>query len=91
MRLIHLLTLGMFILVPVASATAAVDGEKLHTTRCTGCHDHSVYTRPDRRIQSLEALRGQINACGHVGGQSLGAEERNAITRYLNERYYRFK
>ena len=83
--------LGMFILMPMTTVTAAVDADKLHTTRCMGCHDTSVYTRPDRRIQSLEALSGQINACGHGSGQPLGAEERSAITRYLNERYYRFK
>lgn len=91
MKFTGLLSLGMFILMPMTAATAAVDADKLHSARCLGCHDTSMYTRPDRRVQSLEALRGQISACGHGSGQPLGAEERIAITRYLNERYYRFK
>ncbi len=91
MKLVQPFTLGMIILIPMATATAAVDADKLHTARCMGCHDTSVYTRPDRRVQSLEALSGQINACGHGSGQPLGAEERSAMLQYLNQRYYRFK
>lgn len=91
MKLIQTLAPCLLILMPVASATAEVDADKLHAARCTGCHTTSVYTRPDRRVQSLEALSAQISTCGHGSGQPLGAEERIAITRYLNERYYRFK
>ena len=91
MKFVRPFSLGMLILMPMMAATAAVDADKLHAARCMGCHDTRMYTRPDRRVQSLEALRGQISACGHGSGQPLGAEERIAITRYLNERYYRFK
>jgi hypothetical protein len=91
MKLIRPPSLGVLILMPVTAVTAAVDADKLHTARCTGCHDASLYTRPDRRVQSLEALRGQISACGHGSGQPLGAGERDAMTQYLNKRYYRFK
>ena len=91
MNHIRSLALMLTFLLPGTAATAAVDADKLHNARCTSCHGNSVYTRPDRRVQSLDALSAQINACGHGSGQPLGAEERNALIRYLNERYYRFK
>jgi hypothetical protein len=78
------------LLLPGAAA-AAVNAEKLHATRCSACHNDSIYTRPDRKVGSLEALTAQISACGHGSGQPLGAEERDAMIRYLNDRYYRFK
>ncbi|MEK6770988.1 MAG: cytochrome c [Pseudomonadota bacterium] len=91
MNKILLLALTMIFLLPGAVATAAVDADKLHTERCTSCHGNSVYTRPDRRIQSMDELSAQVNACGHGSGKPLVAEERNSLIRYLNERYYKFK
>lgn len=66
-------------------------GEQLHQTHCTTCHDHSVYTRKDRQIGSLQALQEQINACGHNLPRRFSADEVRDLVKYLNDRFYRFE
>ncbi len=77
-----------------ARALPAGDAERgrvLHEANCQGCHDTSVYTRPDRQVRSLEALREQINACGHNLPRRFSSEETRDLVKYLNDRFYRFE
>jgi hypothetical protein len=67
----------------------SAEGKRLLETRCTGCHDASVYSRPKRSVRSLDALKQQLATCGHAAND-LSASEQQHIVRYLNEQYYRF-
>lgn len=66
-------------------------GKKLHGTYCTNCHTASVYTRPDRRIDSLEALNRQVQRCETALGVKWPAEDVADVVQYLNDNYYKFK
>lgn len=66
-------------------------GEKLHSTYCTNCHTSSVYTRADRRIDSLEALNRQVQRCETALGVKWPAEDVADVVQYLNGNYYKFK
>jgi len=82
------------LLAPLAGLAAspgdAAAGKRLYDASCTSCHDASVFTRPDRRIQSLDALRGQVQACGHMAKQDFTPQQLQDLVKYLNDRYYRF-
>lgn len=66
-------------------------GKKLYDANCTRCHNDSVYTRPDRKITSLDGLNRQINACGHMANIKLGKAQVDDLVKFLNEKYYKFK
>lgn len=66
-------------------------GKRLHDANCMGCHDTSVYTRKDRRIQSADDLHKQLNDCGHAANIKLLVEEQRSVVKYLNEQFYKFK
>ena len=68
-----------------------VEGKRLHDANCTGCHDSSVYTRKDHRVQSLEALKEQVENCTHMAQKEFSSAETKNIVKYLNERFYKFK
>jgi mono/diheme cytochrome c family protein len=77
-----------------ASAPASVanvdHGKTLVEQHCTRCHDTRVYTRPDRRIGSLEALKNQVKRCEL--SQSLQWPQTNIddVVAYLDATFYKF-
>jgi len=75
-----------------ASAPAADDfnAEQFLADHCTRCHDSSVYTRPNRRVQSLEALNNQVRRCDAMVGTKLFEDDINTLVQHLNQRYYHF-
>ncbi len=79
-----------------ASAHAAVpgdgaEGKRLHDATCTACHDTSVYTRKDHKVQSLDGLEQQVDNCTHMTQKEFSPAERRNIVKYLNDRFYRFQ
>ena len=74
-----------------AIADDTAKGEKLHDANCLSCHTASVYTRTDRHIKSLTALKEQLSACSHAGQVRLTDDEQDRIVNYLNEQFYKFK
>ena len=68
-----------------------IDGKRLHDANCTGCHDASVYTRPNRSIRSLDALQQQLVSCGHVVKKQFSPTETQNLVKYLNDRFYHFE
>ena len=61
----------LILLMPSAYAAAlpgdSADGKRLHDANCMGCHDTGVYTRKDRLVQSLDALKKQLASCSSYG------------------------
>ena len=69
----------------------ATEGQRLHQANCTGCHDSSIYTRPDRKVRSLDALEHQVDGCGHAAKKEFSAAENHNLVKYLNDRFYHFQ
>jgi len=83
-----------------ATSGAAPDlarGKALHDENCIKCHagivggdGTAIYTRPDRRIDSLEGLRHQVNRCKDSLGLPWPADQIDDVVYYLNHNFYRF-
>lgn len=76
--------------LPVVAADAA-KGRQLHDANCVRCHDSGVYTRADRRIQSLEALHNQVARCELTLDLKWFDEDRANVVEHLNEAFYGFQ
>ncbi|HLD13205.1 MAG TPA: hypothetical protein VJB18_00645 [Burkholderiales bacterium] len=85
------------LLAPAGTAVAAllpgdaVNGKQLHNGHCIACHDSRVYSRPNRRIKTVEGLMGQVRMCNQQLKTNLSREQLNDIVRYLNETFYKFR
>lgn len=88
---------ALLLLLATAAAHAAplpgdaAKGKALHDKDCVACHDTSVYTRPDRHIQSLAALTDQVTGCSHRTGLKLSTAQIDDLVKYLDESFYKFK
>ena len=67
------------------------NGKKLVDDNCTKCHDEHVYTRPDRRVTTLEGLNKQVTRCEQSLGLKWFDEDIADVAAYLNQTYYHFK
>ena len=68
----------------------SAEGKRLYDTSCTGCHDTSVFTRKTRSVHSFDALKQQLDSCGHASGKDLSPAQKQDIVKYLNDQFYRF-
>lgn len=66
------------------------NGDDLHFEHCTGCHQEEVYTRPDRKVSSLEQLGRQVRFCKDTIGVNWFDDEVEDVIAYLNQTYYHF-
>lgn len=89
------------ILLGVAALQAAhaspSAGQKLHQQHCVACHAQGfgqqgseIYTREDRRVNSLGSLIAQVNMCKNNLGLAWFDEEVGQMVEYLNQQYYHF-
>jgi hypothetical protein len=72
------------------TAADAAHGRALYEARCGGCHDRSVHARTVRAARSFDEVRGYVVNWDRQIGRLWRDEEVDAVTRYLNERYYRY-
>ena len=91
-----ILCLSLLILLTPSAYAAELPGDSaegsfLHDANCLGCHDTGVYTRKDRRIRSLDALKGQLANCSHTATLQFSAIETQNIIKYLNDQFYKFR
>jgi hypothetical protein len=90
-------TLPIFIslcLLGASSTLLAADiknGKKLQQKNCMSCHDDGMYTRDERRVKDLSALRTQVQRCESTLGLTWFDEEVDDVTAYLNKSFYKFK
>jgi mono/diheme cytochrome c family protein len=73
-------------------------GQQLLEENCIKCHvsmvggdGSAIYTREDRRIDSLEALDAQVHRCKTSLGVSWPEDQIADVVAYLNHKYYKFK
>jgi mono/diheme cytochrome c family protein len=86
--------------VGLSSLTLAANienGKKLHEAHCTACHigmtggDGSLlYTRKNRRVNSLDALNNQVRRCESNLELKWFEEDIEDVVHYLNTRFYAF-
>ena len=69
----------------------SADGKRLHDANCMGCHDTGIYTRKDRLVRSLDALKEQLGSCSHMAKKEFSAIETQNIIKYLNDQFYQFR
>ena len=74
----------------IAETDEAIDARSFVHEKCSSCHDSSIYTRKDRRVDSLSRLNSQVRMCDTQLGTSLFDEDITAIVKYLNDSYYHF-
>jgi len=58
---------------------------------CIKCHGSEVYTRADRKVTSLDGLGRQVRRCETALSLRWFDEDIDAMTTFLNDRFYRFK
>lgn len=83
-----------FFLVVLSGLSQAADAQKgkaLVARHCTACHGSEVYTRPGRKIGSLDALRRQVNICSENARTGWNESQKADVVAFLNEAYYHFK
>lgn len=84
--------LTMSLLGAVTSVFAAnFDAGEFVQNSCARCHDDSVYTRPNRRVRSLDRLESQVRMCDANLGTKLFEDDIAAVVDYLNSHYYKFE
>lgn len=87
------LMLGALLLGPsiALGADQAPDGKALHDARCLACHGPEMYTRANRKIHSLPELAAQVRRCTQLTGVQWFDDETDAVIKYLNKNFYKFK
>jgi cytochrome c553 len=69
----------------------SAEGERLVHANCTACHDTDIFTRKDRLVQSLDALKKQLVSCTHAVKKEFSASEMQDLLKYLNDQFYHFR
>ena len=78
---------------PLAALAQTPDperGRSLYEGRCVGCHEKSVHQRDSRIAKDFAQVRAAVVGWDREMGALWRAEEVDAVTRYLNDRYYRY-
>ena len=89
--LLTLITTG---LVMASSSSPAIDinhGKSLQQENCMRCHDDSMYTREERRVTTLDALKHQVQRCETNLDLAWFPEDVDDVIEYLNTSFYKFK
>jgi mono/diheme cytochrome c family protein len=73
-----------------AHAANVEHGKVLYQANCTSCHNTSVFTRPDRRVNSLPALEAQVGRCKSARGLDWSDQDIADVVAYLNADFYHF-
>jgi len=73
-------------------------GKSLHNENCTTCHKKmypgdgsGIYTRADKRIETLDGLQIQVNRCKDSLGFKWPEDQIDDVVAYLNKQYYKFE
>jgi len=85
----------------LSQTTLAADpahGKDLHDANCQSCHTSLmdgnpdlIYTRPDRRVNSINGLRNQVTRCKTTVGVTWPEDQIEDVVEYLNTNFYKLK
>ena len=83
------------------SSTYAADatrGQELHDENCISCHaamygdkGNEIYTRKNRKIETLVGLQKQLQRCKNSLGTNWPEDQINDVQLYLNNNFYHFE
>ena len=74
----------------VAQSQETARGRVLYEMRCGLCHDRSVHQRNPRAARSFAEIRSFVVRWDRELGAVWRDEEIDAVSRYLNDRYYHY-
>lgn len=73
-------------------------GKDLHDANCLSCHSslmggnpNLIYTRSDRRVNSIAALKNQVTRCKTTVGVPWPEDQIEDVVEYLNSNFYKIK
>ena len=92
-RVVQLLFVAFVVTAPVhslAQSPESARGQALYETRCRDCHGQSVHERNPRAARTVAEIREFVVRWDRELGALWRDDELDAVTRYLNERYYHF-
>ncbi len=93
---VALATAGATRAQPAPTAADIAAGRALSDRDCVACHRQkfgtpdAIYTRPDRKVTSLAALRAQVARCNTELATQYFPDEEDQVTAYLEATHYRF-
>ena len=93
MKSILCVSLSILLMASAYAASLPGDsaaGKRLLDANCMACHQTGIFTRKDRKVQSLTALKEQLVACSHAAKKEFSASEMQDLLKYLNDQFYRF-
>ncbi len=88
----------LLLLTQTANAVSAANGKDLHDAICIACHisltngqPASLYTRSDRKFNTLKGLNEQVMRCQNSVGANWFDDQIADVVEYLNTNYYKVK
>jgi cytochrome c553 len=67
------------------------NGKQLQQANCMSCHDDGMYTREDRKVNTLDGLNKQVRRCELTLGLQWFDDDVSDVSAYLNDGFYKFK
>jgi len=74
----------------LAGPLQADEGKALYSENCTKCHSSEVFTREDRGIKNLDALKTRVKQCTGAAEVKWTPEQIQVVADYLNKDFYKF-
>jgi mono/diheme cytochrome c family protein len=72
-------------------ASMITEGQSLHEKNCVSCHQSDIYTRDNRKVNTLSYLGTSVENCNTQLGTGWFPEDVQAVVKYLNATYYKLK
>lgn len=98
LRYVYTTTVLFLLVTATVRAGDPEHGRELHQENCIQCHaakyggdGTGIYTRPDRRIESLDALYKQVRRCKTSLGVAWPESQIEDVVTYLNRNFYKFE
>lgn len=92
------LTITAIALLSVSAQANEQRGKDLHDANCMSCHaslmggkPNQIYSRADRRVNSLDGLKNQVTRCKTTVGVDWPKDQINDVVEYLNHNFYHIK